>query len=401
MVYRGLLLADMHFGATDPDVLKQEIRDNILNVIDTKIEKGDKLDYLIILGDYWDKKMYLNNKAITVGMWFMNILSQYFNKIRIVYGTESHESDQYHVFDVFKTKPNLDFAVIKTVEEEELLPGLNVLYLPEEYILSKDDYYSEYFGNKKKYNYIFGHGNIAEVMTMVKRDSNKKESRLKPPTFTTADFKKCCKGEVYFGHYHVHSNIDDWVYYVGSFTRWIHGEEEEKGFYEIIYDTESKEYSNIFHENYSAPLYKIYSFGYNHDIFKSPDMLDNNIKTLMNIVNSGKYHKLKFRFNIPEDYPNPELFMDTMREVFKYNDSVSFDFVNGYVAKKKSNDEKAISEIVDKYDYVFDKSLSVGDKVNNFIKETDNRDIGGDKINTYLNTAVMKLIEDELEESNE
>ena len=396
--YRGLVLADLHFGAIDSDEMRIELRTNLLNVMENRCY----YDFIIIAGDYWDKKIFLNDRATDNGLWLMNKLTQFTKCIRIVYGTESHEVDQYHIFSIFETMKGLDFKIIKTVCEEELLPGMNVLYLPEEYIKDKDEYYEEYFSKKKRYHYIFGHGVIAEAMTMIKRESKKegKETRLKPAVFTTADFKKCCRGEVYFGHYHVHTVIQDNIHYVGSFTRWIHGEEEPKGYYEILCNLEEDEdFSSEFHENYDAPKYKTYSFGYEHEIFSSEEMLDNYLKSLRNLVNTSDCAKIRFMFNIPEDYSNPEFFMNSMRENFRNDNRVNCEFVNGYVAKKKSTDEKVLHEIVDKYDYLLNRNLSVGDVLHTYIKDLNGREIDGEKINTYLNTNVMKLIEMEMNEN--
>ena len=396
--YRGLVLADLHFGAIDAEEMRNELRANLFNVLDNRCY----FDFIIIAGDYWDSKIFLNNRASDNGLWLINKLIQYTKCIRIVYGTESHEVDQYHIFSIFENMKGLDFKIIRTVTEEELLPGLQVLYLPEEYIKDKNEYYREYFSYKDKYNYIFGHGVIAEAMTMIKRESKKEseKTRLRPATFTTADFKKCCKGEVYFGHYHVHTVIQDWVHYVGSFTRWIHGEEEPKGYYEILCDIDTCEkYSSEFHENYDAPKYKTYSFGYDHEIFSSDEMFDNYLKSLRNLVTSTDCVKVKFIFNIPEDYSNPEFFMNSMRENFRNENKVNCEFVNGYVAKKKSTDEKVLTEIVDKYDYLLNRNLSVGDVLHTYIKDLNGKDIDGEKINTYLNTDVMKLIEMEMDEN--
>lgn len=395
--YIGLVLADLHFGAIDCEEMRCELRSNLFNLLDLR----GYFDFIIIAGDYWDKKIFLNDRASDNGLWLMNKLVQYTKCVRIVYGTESHEADQYHIFSIFENIKGLDFRIIRNVCEEELLPGMEVLYLPEEYIKSKDEYYKEYFSQKNKYHYIFGHGIIAEAMTMIKKESKKedKETRLKPATFTTADFKRCCRGEVYFGHYHVHSVIQDTVHYVGSFTRWIHGEEEPKGYYEICCNLEDGEdYSSEFHENYDAPKYKTYTFGYEHEMFKSDEMFENYLKSLRNLVSGSDCVKIKFIFNIPEDYPNPEFFINGMRENFRNENKVTCEFVNGYVAKKKSTDEKVLTEIVDKYDYLLNKNLSIGDTLNTYIKDKNGKEIGSEKIATYLNTDVLKLIEMEMEE---
>ena len=55
-------------------------------------------------------------------------------KLRIVYGTESHECNQYDVLSMMSLYD--DIRIIKTVETEELLPGLNILYQSKPWILT-------------------------------------------------------------------------------------------------------------------------------------------------------------------------------------------------------------------------------------------------------------------------
>ncbi len=60
-------------------------------------------------------------------------------------------------FSLLSNESKADISVIYKVSTEELFDNFNVLYLPEEYIDSYDDYYGEYF-IPNKYDMIFGHG---------------------------------------------------------------------------------------------------------------------------------------------------------------------------------------------------------------------------------------------------
>ena len=162
MKYNGIVVADLHVGAMDLN----RFHDEFTGILISEIQKMKKLDFLIIAGDYFDHKFYLNDRESTMAYYMLNELidacKEKNTEIRIVYGTESHECNQYDILSLLKIYDKI--RVIKQVTEEELLPGLNVLYLPEEHILDKSEYYKEYFENDKKYDYIFGHGVIREVM---------------------------------------------------------------------------------------------------------------------------------------------------------------------------------------------------------------------------------------------
>ena len=400
---KGLLLADLHLGASDPEKLKQELEDHFFNEIFNELRRtGHKYDYIIILGDLWDHKLQVNDASSQLGMWFlMTLISFHITKIRFVYGTESHEVDQYQILEPIIRSLNtinvnyVDIKVIKTASEEELFPGLHVLYLPEEYVKDKDSYYNEFFSKKKYYNYIFGHGVISEVMTMTKRTKeNAKEKRLKPAIFTTADFKKCCKGEVYFGHYHVHSSYGGTCYYVGSFSRWIQGEEEEKGCMRIEYDEDLNEYDHFFVENTDAPEYITYRFGYDHSFFQYS--LQEALETVKNLIRNKPDAHIHLVFCLPETHENPEAWIHAIRILTVNNPLVSVDFVNGYVEKKKEQSMQEISTLVSQYSYILDKDLKDWDKISKFIEETKGKILPPEKVQKYLSTDISKLIEEEL-----
>ena len=68
--------------------------------------------------------------------------------------------------------------------------------------------------------------------------------------------------------------MNDTIFYVGSFSRWIHGEMEPKGFYHTIYDIDKDCYSQKFIENYLAKKYITYTYGYNSSVMNSEEDLE-------------------------------------------------------------------------------------------------------------------------------
>lgn len=386
MKYNGIIISDIHFGVID----SSELKNQLLNVFIYYIENLKKLDFIIITGDYFDHKIYLNDKTSDYAFSFMNLLvtiAKRFNcPIRCVYGTESHEVNQYNIFSVFENSNDVDFKVIRTVTEEELRKDLHVLYLPEEFIYNKKEYYKEYFNNKDKYNYIFGHGVIQEVMTdAVRNSSNSKDSeRKKVPYFTTSELLNICKGQVYFGHYHINTNIDNKVFYVGSFTRWQHGEEKEKGFYHITYDTEKDKYTNKFLENHLAKKYTEFIYGYKDNVMQSEDDLLQELSKVDKLLEAKDIDYAKFTFNIPENHPNPEFIMNLLNERYKFNESVKVKVVNGYMEKKKKINKEKLNDVMNDYPMIFDKSASLENKIVYFIKKKMKKDISEDNVKFYL-----------------
>ena len=285
--------------------------------------------------------------------------------------------------------------MIKTVTEEELLPGLNVLYIPEEQVLDKSEYYSEYFNNIDKYDYIFGHGIVREVMKELcvhidKVKENKK--RKKPPVFNSVELSKICKGQIYFGHYHMNQEYDNKIFSISSFSRWRFGEEERKGYYMLECNPSKEKYKQLFIENTIADSYKSFSFGYNNDIFNDSIELKKSLDNIDNILKLEPSKHMKFIFNIPKDAENPESTIKYIKEKLKYKDNIKIDIVHGYIDERTKIKKEKINEESLKYSFIFNKSMSLEDKLSKFIEITYNKDVLSSNISNYLYQPLNDII---------
>ena len=388
-IYTGCVLVDLHFGSTNSDNFYKELSVSFIEYIKRQIKS---LDFIIIAGDYFDHLLYLNEEPANKACMFMDELVSYAKlndtKIRIVYGTESHECNQYSIFFSKLLDSDLDFKVIKTVTEEKLFPDVNVLYLPEEYIYNKLEYYSQYLTCDERYNYIFGHGVIQELMPSsvhVER-VNKSTKRAKVPVFNSNELINSCSGEIYFGHYHIHTEIQDKAFYVGSFTRWMHGEEEPKGFFVIEYDSDKDSYSHKFVKNELAPEYNSFSYGYENKIFKSKDELFNELTRVENLSKLDPNDHVRLIFNIPEDYPDPESIVSTLTERFKDSKNIKIKLTNGFIRKNQRISEEYVKETLKKYAFIFDKSMPIENQSHEFILKKFEKDIPPDVIKYHLET---------------
>lgn len=390
MKIKGLVFADLHIGVMN---LTQQYRE-IENVLFASIKKY-KPDFIISLGDFFDHKASLNDSLSYYSfLVFTKIISICEEiginpKIRFVYGTESHEWKQYKIIETAKT--NLDIKVIHYCEEEELFPDFNVLYIPEEHIYSKSEYYEKYLSNAKKYDYIFGHGVIREVMKEAALSSDKDESkRKKVPVFSTGELMYACKGQTYFGHYHINTNMNDEVIYCGSLNRWIFGEEDPKGMYYI--EKKNDEYNNEFIENEYAEIYKTIYFGYDSKIFKDMNLLNNKLSQIEDMIKDGVINKVRFEFNIPPDIDNPEYIIKVINDKYKFNQNVKVNIVNGYIDEKKKKDKEELDQWNIENAPLLDPNKSIEEKVSYFISVEYKRDINPEKIKIYLNSPLSEII---------
>lgn len=389
--YKGVVIADVHCGALNAEKLNQEFSSIFLSYI----ERMEKLDFIIVCGDFFHRKLFLNDIHSSLAYRFLSeilrISKEKGTAVRFVYGTESHECDQYDILMQIKNDENV--KVIRHVMEEELLPGLNVLYIPEESINNKEDYYEEYFREADKYDYVFGHGVVREVMKEAAIISdNSASNRRKVPVFSTAELGRIAKGQVYFGHYHGNTEINDKVFYVGSFSRWQFGEEERKGFYEITADLDKGTYKNCFVENTLAEIYKTIGYGYSHDIFKSVDNMTANLDNVERLLETEAFDHVRFEFNIPVDCENPEFLINYVNEKYKFNDKVKVNIVHGYIEEKKKQQKEVVKEMNTKYSFIFDKDMKLEDKCSLFISIEYNTEIPVSRSATYLYKTLPDIL---------
>ena len=385
--YKGLVISDIHVGAFDVSRQLQEWDNIFIRFIK---ESKDPIDFIVITGDFFDHKLYLNEKESAIAYYMLSALieltDQWNTKIRIVYGTESHEANQYQILNVIGMVTECDrLQVMKTVSEEFLFPDMKVLYIPEEYIYDKKEYYQEYFLKDSEYDYIFGHGVVQEVFgeRVVQLLNKNKEKRKKPPIFTSAELIKICKGQIFFGHYHIRSIIGDKVFSVGSFSRWKFGEEEEKGFYELTCNPSKHQYDYTFHENTLAQRYKTIGFGYQSKIFTDTKTMEEEFNKIDQFIRKDMVDHIRFELNIPENVEAPEGVIQYVKEKFKQKDNVKVNIVNGYAAAKKEQKKEVIRQEATKYDFLFDQ-IPIHEKIAQFISIEYHKEIGKDTVKEYL-----------------
>ena len=407
MDYKGLLIADLHIGVINSQKQYNEIKNRIFPKI-----ISERPDYIIFLGDYFDHKFALNDESTYYAVLVINEIMRICKendlgniKIRFVYGTESHEWNQYKFLDAIETE--FDIKVIRYCEEEELFPDLRVLYIPEEHLYNKGEYYEKFLATPKKYDYIFGHGVIREVMKEAAIiNDNSSTSRKKVPVFSTGELTYACKGQVYFGHYHIRTSINETVFYVGSFNRWCFGEDEPKGFYLIEKKTYEEDPNDIFYdfgfvENDLTDTFKTISFGYENAIFKDQEVMEKKLNQIDNMIKDNIFNHVRFEFNIPKTSFNPEYIMNFVKERYKFNDSIKVNIVHGYQEEKKQKQKEEIEKWNEENAPYFNRNLSIEDKVAYFIGVEFKREIKPEKVSLYLTKELSDILKSTENEENE
>lgn len=379
--YVGLVIADIHAGAMESDRLFTELNEEFIKYV-----KSMKLiDFIVIAGDLFDTKLSLNSDHVRGIFGFLKELADLCVKknikLRIIKGTESHDNKQLDVLR-FLANSNLDVKIFDKVCDEELFPGMKVLYIPEEYISSKDEYYENYLRGDKTYDMVFGHGLMNEVAFVAKMQESE-VTMNRAPIFKSEELLDVCRGPIFFGHIHKPQIIKDRIFYVGSFSRWCFGEEEPKGFRSVVYTPDTGKFKSEFIENKLSKKYDTIVIDYKSSFYKDDD--NKRMDYIISLVTNSKSDKLRLIFNIPADYPEPKLLVDMINETFMNYRDVKVVINNGSKEElKKKEMETKIKGLLDKYGFIFEKGMNVDEKISKFIKIKYNRDIDVAKMRKYL-----------------
>jgi len=353
-MYRILLFSDLHIGSIKEIT---HVYDTLTRILDTELVYR-KSDAIIILGDFFHKLLRVNEEhttlAINIMSYLVRLCKKNKTKIRLLYGTESHEASSYTLFNYHLTDPDLDMKLVTTVSVEELFPKVNILYVPEEYVESKEEHYRKYLD--KKYTYIFGHGIISEGMPMIGLENTSVQER-KLPRFKVGELSQASTLTV-FGHYHKFTELPGNVYYLGSLFRDSFGEEEPKG-YGIVEGNKL-----TFIENPDAYIYKTYEYPADSDIYTSTANLLAEINKIKmeneEIFTENRYGKIRVIFNLPADINSS--FSENLRLLLMKEKNIR------YIYKEASSIPEDLSaEIQVEYDFILDDSLSVWEKICRYI----------------------------------
>ena len=95
MKYKGYVISDIHVGAFDLEALYNEYTELFIN----RIKKDKDVNFIIVGGDFFDHKFYLNDNSAKMAYRMLKDLITVCKEknipLRFVYGTESHECNQY------------------------------------------------------------------------------------------------------------------------------------------------------------------------------------------------------------------------------------------------------------------------------------------------------------------
>lgn len=383
---KGILLPDLHWGATNPKRFREELDQCLFS----KIKELDRLDFIIFLGDFWDSKQYVSSETTNYGLKFIydiiQITKSLNTEIIMIEGTKTHDAMQtslcHTIFHDFNE--NARFQAYSKVTEINNFCGVgcNVLLIPEEYVLDQDMYYETYF--KKRYDFIFGHGMVDSIW-YAKRNKESQDGITKymsAPVFQVDKLLEVGR-YVYFGHIHSRLAYGDRnrFKYGGPITSWEFGKNETPGYYLIDYNEMTGSIYEEFVENEMAPVLatKAVSITETMSLTELNTMIDNIISRQMVYAD-----KLRLIVNIDssiENFNGIKDFLTTkLGEInfVKFILSINTDEDKIHDIQQRMEEEKRLKG------YVFDRNLDMESRIQQFINSHSGKDIPLEKITMYL-----------------
>lgn len=264
---KQIYISDIHFGKSHIDPLK--LREDLLREIESEIQDTQ---IIFFCGDLFNQMLYLDHPSAYQAILFItgvfSLAKEHDVKVRFLRGTYTHDREQQRIIGGLGIT-GVDYKVINEIHIETIehwnnnsSEKLKVLYLPDSlpYRNTAQIY------NKVKELYtlvgwdkcdlIIGHGTFKHCFP--------ENIKLPPCHYTVEDINMIVSGYVVMGHIHTPSRREN-VFYVGSFDRMSHGEEEKKGY--LLGYLHDHEWKFKFKENKNASLFiTMYPKGNNKDL---------------------------------------------------------------------------------------------------------------------------------------
>ena len=365
MIFNMLVIADLHWGAMDAKIQSSQYE----FIFDIIREMRDRIDMLVIAGDYWDSRMFLNSASTINGINWMHKLidtckENGVSKFRIIRGTLEHDNDQLETFRYLEEDDEFfRIFVTNTVEE---IDGIRIMYCPDEN-MTHEVYIEKYVDNFIKFPDIgIFHGNLDDVMPSIAVESAKKSNTL---VFENRFYHELISGPMIAGHWHIGQRIERWIY-VGTPDCWKFGEDDEKGVMFISYDPDNKSffYRKILNPN--SIIY--YEYVLDTSFYSGID----DVRSVISFIQDKKkyYEKNDRKYRIAviiemrDDKSENEQIISCMKA---YADSTKFVKIvtkNKMQLKRKKEEQKRTNELNEKYSFVKDDKLSRSEKIRRCIK---------------------------------
>jgi len=243
-----------------------------------------------------------------------------------------------------------------------MFPNLRVLYLPEEYMENKEEFYSKFFLKENNYyDLCFGHGTFKHI-AFTSHNQESEKSIKTAPEFNYEEMNRLVKGPIIFGHFHKKSFYKQKIYYPGSFSRWCFGEEEDKGFIEFSYSSKTNKHKIKFIKNILVEKYITIDFSQD---FREEGDIDEKIKKIEELKNNigAKFLRVKIDKTLIDESGG----LSVLKEYFSDKGENVKVMVSSKINKKEEEMKK-----YSQYDFIFEKKFELPKVISLYLKKHNN-----------------------------
>ena len=384
MKYNILAIADIHWGAMDPD----EMYNNLQYFLDFIRMKGD-IDLVVICGDYFDYRLTLNSKAALKALrWFDELYNTCkdsgVKKLRAIKGTKEHDNDQWEAIHPRETGEFFKKFYICT--SEETLPDLHCIYCPDETVNLKE--YEELYLKEMMSHHDIGffHGNFDTQLPKMVIDQNL-EANIPSIIYFKDHWSKVIDGPLVSGHWHVFTDLDPLIY-IGSYDRWTFGEEEDKGFLYIQYDTNSHSYYWKHIENPFARKYNTIII--DNTLCVTPDDFANLTQDIQDLKKSDPEMKIRVVYQITSENDESLVNFNEFRNLISSIKNVKVDVKDFVKKRNKEKQKEKVAISSGKYSYILDHPLEIKSNIHEYLLREKNIDIPLETIDSIIGKYIPK-----------
>ena len=384
MKYNILAIADIHWGAMDPD----EMYDNLQYFLDFIRMKGD-IDLVVICGDYFDYRLTLNSKAALKSLrWFDELYNTCkengVKRLRAVKGTKEHDNDQWEAINPRETGDF--FKKFYTCTSEETLPGLKCIYCPDETVNLKE--YEELYLKEMmtRHDIGFFHGNFDTQLPKMIIDQNL-EANIPSIIYFKDHWSKVIDGPLVSGHWHVFTDLDPLIY-IGSYDRWAFGEEDDKGFLFIQYDTNDHSYYWKHIENPFARKYN--TIIVDNTLCVTPDDFANLTQDIQELKKSDPEMKIRVIYQITVENDEASVNFSEFRNIVSSMRNVKVDVKDFVKKRNKEKQKERVAISSGRYSYILDHPLEIKSNIHEYLLREKNIDLPLETIDAIIGKYIPK-----------
>ena len=384
MRYNIVSIADIHWGAMDPD----EMYNNLQYFLDFIKMRGD-IDLVVICGDYFDYRLTLNSKAALKALrWFDELYNTCINsgvkRLRMIRGTKEHDNDQLEAIHPRETGEFFKKFYVTTTEET--LPDLNCIYCPDE-TLNLHEYEKLYMDQMMSIHDIgFFHGNFDIKLPKLVINQNL-ESEIPSIIYFKDYWSKFINGPMIAGHWHVFTDSDPLIY-IGSYDRWIFGEEEDKGFLFTQYNTEDHSY---YWKHIVNPFAKKYeSIIIDNSLCISPDDFANLHNDIIDLKKSDPEMKIRVVYQITIDNEESLVNFNEFKNVISSMKNIKIDVKDFVKKRNKEKQKERVAISSGRYSYILNNPYDIKQNIHELLLRERNIDIPVEIIDSIIGKYIPK-----------